>query len=247
MDGEELKETVKALGLQESRLCRKAATDHFGIYFVKVVIAISVCSSVSLFLLASVSTAQGTETKIVLCLGDSLTAGYGLDASQAYPALLQRRINAQAWNFEVINAGVSGDTTAGGLRRLEWVLKRRVDVLILALGANDGLRGLPLDLTQKNLDTILTRTKNRYPQVELVLAGMLIPPNWGQEYFNRFQAIYPALAKKHQAHLVPFLLEGVGGRPELNLPDGIHPTAEGHQIIAENVWRILKSVLEAAR
>lgn len=176
-----------------------------------------------------------------------MTAGYGLDPSQAYPALLQHKVDALGWNFKVVNAGLSGETTAGGLRRLDWFLKRRVDVLVLALGGNDALRGVPLDSTERNLDAILTRTKGRYPEARLIVAGMLVPPNWGKDYFTQFRALFPKLARKHQAWLVPFLLEGVGGNPELNFPDGIHPTAEGHKIVAENVWKVLRQVLERGR
>ena len=183
------------------------------------------------------------EPKVILCLGDSLTAGYGLDKSQAYPALLQEKIDHLGWKFQVINAGLSGETTAGGLRRLDWFLKRKIDVLILALGGNDALRGIALNSTEKNLDEIMTRAQTRYPGVKIVLSGMLIPPNWGTDYPNKFRAIFPELTKKHKAQLIPFLLEGVGGKPQLNFPDGIHPTAEGHQIVAENVWKVLKPIL----
>jgi acyl-CoA thioesterase I len=212
-------------------------------------VAISILGFLCLFCVAvgakSSQAVGSAETKLILCLGDSLTAGYGLDMSQAYPALLQRKIDTLGWNFKVINAGLSGETTAGGLRRLDWFLKRRIDVLILALGGNDALRGVSLDHTEKNLDAILTQTRSRYPDARLVVAGMLIPPNWGREYFTQFRALFPKLAKKHQARLIPFLLEGVGGRAELNFPDGIHPTAAGHQIVADNVWRILKPVLSS--
>ena len=186
-----------------------------------------------------------TESQIIVCLGDSLTAGYGLDQAQAYPALLQKNIDAQGWRFKVVNAGLSGETTAGGLRRLDWVLKQRIDVLIVALGGNDALRGIPLETTRQNLDQILTRARTKYPDVQLIIAGMLIPPNWGREYFNGFRGIFPQLAKKHHTGLIPFLLEGVGGRPELNFPDGIHPTAEGHRIVAANVWKVLEPVLKS--
>ena len=185
------------------------------------------------------------EPSVVVCLGDSLTAGYGLDQAQAYPALLQKSIDDLGWKFKVVNAGLSGETTAGGLRRLDWVLKRRIDVLILALGGNDALRGIPLETTRQNLDQILIRTRAKNPDVQLILAGMLIPPNWGREYFNGFRAIFPELAKKHQAGLIPFLLEGVGGKPNLNFPDGIHPTAEGHRVVAANVWKVLEPVLRS--
>jgi acyl-CoA thioesterase-1 len=187
--------------------------------------------------------AKRGEPKVILCLGDSLTAGYGLDKSQAYPALLQEKIDHLGWNFQVINAGLSGETTAGGLRRLDWFLKRKIDVLILALGGNDALRGIALDSTEKNLDEIMTRTQMKYSGVKIVLSGMLIPPNWGTDYPIKFRAIFPEIAKKHKAQLIPFLLEGVGGNPQLNFPDGIHPTAEGHQIVAENVWKVLKPIL----
>lgn len=185
--------------------------------------------------------------KVILCLGDSLTAGYGLDPLQAYPALLQKKIAWLGWNFKVVNAGVSGETTAGGLRRLDWVLKQRIDVLVLALGGNDALRGIPLETSRQNLSAILSRSKARYPGIQLVVAGMLIPPNWGREYFTRFRSLFPELARQHGAQLVPFLLEGVGGNPELNFPDGIHPTAVGHEIVAENVWKVLKPLLSTLR
>jgi acyl-CoA thioesterase-1 len=217
---------------------------YFGIQSMKLVISILCFFSVAVGAKSS-QPVSSTETKTILCLGDSLTAGHGLDASQAYPALLQKRIDALGWKFRVVNAGLSGETTAGGLRRLDWVLKQRVDVLILALGGNDALRGVPVDHTEKNLDAILARTKSRYPGARLVVAGMLIPPNWGREYFTQFQALFPKLAKRYQAQLIPFLLEGVGGRPELNFPDGIHPTAAGHQVLADNVWKILKPVLSS--
>jgi acyl-CoA thioesterase-1 len=217
---------------------------YFGIQSMKLVISILCFFSVAVGVTSS-QPVSSTETKMILCFGDSLTAGYGLDASQAYPALLQKRIDALGWKFKVVNAGLSGETTAGGLRRLDWVLKQRVDVLILALGGNDALRGVPVDHTEKNLDAILARTKSRYPDARLVVAGMLIPPNWGREYFTQFQALFPKLAKRYRAQLIPFLLEGVGGRPELNFPDGIHPTAAGHQVLADNVWKILKPVLSS--
>ncbi len=183
------------------------------------------------------------DPRVILCLGDSLTAGYGLDQSQAYPALLQQKIDRIGWNFQVLNAGLSGETSAGGVRRLEWFLKRKIDVLILALGGNDALRGIALESTEKNLDDLMTRTQAKYPGVKIIIAGMLIPPNWGPDYANKFRGIFPGLAKKHKAQLIPFLLEGVGGHPQLNFPDGIHPTAEGHLIVAENVWKVLKPLL----
>jgi len=189
------------------------------------------------------SSALAPERKNIVVLGDSLAAGYGIDPAQAYPALLQRKIDEAKWSFRVINAGVSGDTTAGGLRRLDWVLKRRVDVLLLELGANDGLRGASLGDIKANLQAIIDRTRKRYPQAKIIVAGMRMPPNLG-DYAEKFQKVFADVAMENESALVPFLLEGVGGRPELNQPDQIHPTAEGHRIVAENVWKVLRPTLE---
>ena len=186
-----------------------------------------------------------SERKSVAVLGDSLAAGYGVEPGQAYPALLQKKIDALGWNFTVVNAGVSGDTSADGLARMDWLLRRKIDVLILELGGNDGLRGLPVAATRTNLQAILERARQKYPTARLIVAGMQMPPNMGQEYDTAFQKIFPELAATNHAALVPFLLEGVGGRPELNQEDRIHPNAAGHEIVAENVWRILEPVLEA--
>lgn len=202
----------------------------------------------ALVLLPSTFHAQGTEPgaqpRSIVVLGDSLAAGYGLDLSEAFPALLQKKIGEARLNGSVINAGLSGDTTAGGLRRIDWVLKRRVDVLVLELGGNDGLRGIPAGVTRTNLQSIIDRTRQKYPDARVVIAGMQMPPNMGAEYTAAFEKIFPELAKANNAALVPFLLDGVGGRPELNLPDLIHPTAEGHKIVAENVWKALRPLLE---
>ena len=189
--------------------------------------------------------AAATAPKIVLFLGDSITAGYGIDPSQAFPALIQEKIDARGWNFKVVNAGQSGDTSAGGLSRMDWLLRNRVAVLVLELGANDGLRGLPVEVTKKNLQAIVDRTKERYPKAKVVVAGMRVPPNMGRDYGRQFQAMFPDLAKKNKAVIIPFLLEGVGGVRELNLPDAIHPTAKGHQIVAENMWKVLEPVLKS--
>ena len=180
----------------------------------------------------------------MVVLGDSLSAGLGVEPSQAFPALLQARVNAAGWNCAVVNAGISGDTSADGLARIDWLLKRRIDVLILELGANDGLRGLPVSATRTNLQAILDRTKQRYPQAQLIIAGMQMPPNMGAEYTAAFRNVFPGLAATNHAALIPFLLEGVAGRPELNQEDRIHPTAAGHQIVAGNVWKVLEPVLE---
>jgi len=186
----------------------------------------------------------GSEERVILFFGDSLTAGYGLDPSQAFPALIQEKINAKGWKFRAINAGLSGETTAGGLRRIDWVLQRPIDVFVLELGANDGLRGLPVEEAKKNLQAIIDRVRNKYPHVKIVLAGMRVPTNLGQAYTTQFLAMFSELAKANDTALIPFLLEGVGGRPELNLPDGIHPTPAGHKIVAENVWKVVEPVLE---
>lgn len=193
--------------------------------------------------------ADSSETKpslkTILFFGNSLTAGFGLDPSQAFPALIQQRIDSLKLPYQVINAGLSGETSAGGLRRIDWLLNRRIDVLVLELGANDGLRGIALEDTRRNLQEIISRTKKKNPQVRVVIAGMMVPPNLGVEYRQQFQRLFPQLAKQNGAALIPFLLEGVGGVPELNLPDGIHPTTAGHKKVTENVWRALRPMLLA--
>jgi len=206
-------------------------------------LAVAVTSSVASDS-SSVSGASAAATaKTVVILGDSLAAGYGLDRTEAFPALLQGKVNELGLRFQVVNAGVSGDTSAGGLRRLDWLLKRPVDVLVIELGGNDGLRGLSATALKQNLQSIVERTRAKYPGVKIVLAGMKMPSNFG-EYATQFERVYSELAKEQNVALVPFLLEGVGGQPALNLPDGIHPTAEGQKVLAENVWRVLKPVLE---
>jgi len=190
-------------------------------------------------------TAAAPAPKIVLVLGDSIAAGYGIDPSEAFPARLQEKIDAQGWNFKVVNAGQSGDTSAGGLSRLDWLLKNRVDVLVLELGANDGLRGVPAEVTKKNLQAIIDRTKAKYPKAKIVVAGMKVPPNMGSDYGRRFESIFSEVAKKNNAALVPFILENVGGVEKLNLADGIHPTAKGHEMAAENVWKVLAPILRS--
>ena len=189
------------------------------------------------------SSAAAPAPKTILFLGDSITAGYGIDPSEAFPARIQQRIDARGWPFKVINAGQSGDTSAGGLSRLDWLLRNRIDILVLELGANDGLRGLPLENTRKNLQAIIDRTRERYPRVKIVIAGMKLPPNWGGDYGRRFESMFVDLAKKNKAALVPFVLEGVGGVRDLNLADAIHPTAKGHEIVAANVWKVLEPIM----
>ncbi len=179
----------------------------------------------------------------ILFLGDSLTAGLGVAETEAYPALIEQKLKEKNLPFSVINAGISGDTTAGGLARLDWVLQKKIDVLVLALGANDGLRGLPVAQTKANLQAIVERVKAKNPGVKIVISGMQIPPNMGGEYGASFRAIFTELARANQAALVPFLLEGVGGNDGLNQADRIHPTAAGHRVLAENVWRVLEPLL----
>ena len=195
-------------------------------------------------LLAADSPAPASERKTIVFLGDSLAAGYGLDPSEAFPALIQNKIDDAHWNFTVVNAGVSGDTSAGGLRRMDWLLKRKIDLLVIELGGNDGLRGIDVAATRTNLQAVIDRARQKYPQIQIVVAGMQMPPNMGDDYTRAFRAIFPDLAKSNGAALIPFLLEGVGGHPELNQPDHIHPTAEGDKIVAENVWKILRPILE---
>jgi acyl-CoA thioesterase I len=183
------------------------------------------------------------KKKSIVFFGNSLTAGYGLSPSEAFPALIQNKIDSLNLPYKVINAGVSGETSSGGNSRIDWILRQPLDVFILELGANDGLRGIPIPETKKNLQSIIDKVKAKNPGAILVLAGMQIPPNMGQQYATEFRNIYSELASKNKMTLIPFLLEGVGGELKLNQRDGIHPTAEGHRIVAENVWRELKNVL----
>ncbi len=182
----------------------------------------------------------------IVILGDSITAGYGLDPSQAYPALLQEKITAAGLPYTVVNAGVSGDTTAGGLRRLDWTLSRPTAVLIVALGGNDGLRGISPKQTEENLTGILQRARAKFPAIRVIIAGMEMPANMGPDFVTQFRAVFPRVAEVGSAALVPFLLEGVGGIAALNQPDLIHPTADGQKRIAANVWPVLRKALEAA-
>jgi acyl-CoA thioesterase-1 len=184
-----------------------------------------------------------SPVKNIVFFGNSLTAGYGLDLSEAYPALIQAKIDSLNLPYKVINAGLSGETTAGGNSRIDWILKQPVHVFVLELGGNDGLRGIPLEETEKNLQQIINKVKEKYPDVKLMLTGMRVPPNMGKPYSENFHKIFGDLAKSNKIAFLPFLLEGVGGNPELNQSDGIHPTAEGQKIVAENVWAVLKYLL----
>lgn len=199
------------------------------------------CLAAVLLLFAQAGWAA-SEAKTIAVLGDSLAAGYGLDPNESYPALLRAKIKEAGWAFSLVNAGVSGDTSAGGLRRLDWVLKRKVDVLMIELGGNDGLRGLPVASLRTNLQAIIDRAKEKYPGIGILLVGMKMPPNLGA-YAEEFNRVFPELARRNKAAFVPFLLEGVGGRADLNQPDLIHPTAQGQKILAENVWKVLRPLL----
>ena len=187
---------------------------------------------------------SSSTDKTVLFFGDSLTAGYGLDdPSQAFPGVVQNKINEAKLHYKVVNAGVSGETSAGGKARIAWILKQKVDVFVLELGANDGLRGIAVTETMQNLQAIVDAVKAKYPNAKLVLLGMQIPPNMGGKYAYSFKAIFPGLAAKNNMTFMPFLLKDVGGVPSLNQKDGIHPTAEGAKIVGNNVWQVLEEVL----
>jgi len=207
---------------------------------------LAIALGVSLFLSGGgLPDARAAETpgKSLVFLGDSLTAGFGVQPTEAFPALVAEKIRVAGLPFEVQNAGLSGDTSAGGLRRIDWLLQRPIDVLVIELGANDGLRGLDLKSMKANLQAIIDKAKAKNSSVKIVLAGMQVPPNLGPEYAAGFQRVYAELARDNNAALVPFLLEGVGGQRELNQADLIHPNAAGHRIIADLVWRTLEPIL----
>jgi len=187
-----------------------------------------------------------SQRPTVLFLGTSLTAGHGIDPEQAYPALIQQKIDSAGLDYRVVNAGLSGETSAGALRRADWLFQQPVSVLVLETGANDGLRGLPTDSLRANIQGILDRAERLRPPPRLVLVGMRVPPNYGRAYSQQFESIYPQLARSNGAVLVPFLLEGVGGVRALNQPDGVHPTAEGQRKMAATVWGVLEPVLRKA-
>lgn len=188
-------------------------------------------------------TGYGQDQKHILFFGDSITAGYGLDTEQAFPALIQNRIDSLGLNYRVQNAGLSGETSAGGVRRVDWILQQPADIFVLELGANDGLRGIDPDVTKQNLQQIIDKVLAHDPNITIVLAGMEAPPNMGSEYTNRFRAIFRELAEENSVVFLPFILEDVAGIPELNQPDGIHPTAEGHRMVADYIWEEIKPIL----
>jgi acyl-CoA thioesterase I len=196
---------------------------------------------------ATPTPAPSSDAPVVLFLGTSLTAGLGLDPAQAYPALVEARIRAAGLPHRVVNAGVSGETAAAARRRLDWLLRQRVDVLVIETGANDGLRGQDPDATRADIQALVARAREARPAPRILLVGMQAPPNLGRPYAERFRAIYPALAQENDVALVPFLLDGVAGVARLNQPDGVHPTAEGHERLAENVWKVLGPMLAERR
>ncbi|WP_432670905.1 arylesterase [Flavobacterium sp. SM2513] len=184
-------------------------------------------------------------SKKIIFFGDSLTAGYGLeDVDDAFPSLIQDKIDALHLDYSIVNSGVSGETTSGGKNRINWVLNEEPSIFILELGANDGLRGVPLQQTKQNLQDIIDAVQEKYPSTKIILAGMQLPPNMGQSYTTEFNNLFPSLAKENGLPLIPFLLENVGGIASLNQSDGIHPTKEGHEILATNVWKVLEPVLK---
>lgn len=183
------------------------------------------------------------ESKTLVFFGDSITAGYGVDPDEAYPALIQQKIDESGRSWRVVNAGLSGETTAGGLRRLDWILRQPVDMIVIELGGNDGLRGIAPESSRANLQAMIDRIRTQFPSVVIVLAGMQVPPNLGPDYTRRFAAMYPELVRHNLVTLIPFLLEGVGGVSNLNQADGIHPNAAGHCLVAETVWGVIKDLL----
>ncbi len=188
--------------------------------------------------------ASSAKKRPILFYGNSLTAGYGVEPAQAFPALVGAKVDSAGLNYTVVNAGLSGETTAGGKSRISWVLRQPVAVFVLELGGNDGLRGIPLSATRQNLQAIIDTVRRKSPQATIVLAGMQIPPNMGTSYTKEFRELYQQIAEKNKAILIPFLLEGVGGIPKLNQRDGIHPTPEGHKIVANTVWKVLRPILK---
>lgn len=187
--------------------------------------------------------APEATTKTIVFFGNSLSAAYGIDPQQGFVALIQKKIDSLGLGYKVVNAGLSGETTSGGKERLGWILEQQVDVFVLELGGNDGLRGIDPELSYQNLQNMIDQVKTKYPNAKIVLAGMEAPPNMGAEFTQAFRKMYPKLAKENDVSLIPFILQDVGGIEELNQPDGIHPNVEGNKIVAETVWNTLKEVL----
>tara|TARA_R110002072_G_scaffold26009_1_gene86595 strand:- start:12563 stop:13177 length:615 start_codon:yes stop_codon:yes gene_type:complete len=198
----------------------------------------------SVFLIGALFSVKAQEKKTILFFGDSIVAGYGIEPQQAFPALIQDKIDSLGLNYEVINGGLSGETSAGGLRRIDWVLQRNIDVMILELGGNDGLRGIDLSSTKENLQQIIDKALVKNPDMEIIIAGMQVPPNLGTDYAKEFQEMYPELAEKNDLKLIPLILDKVGGRDEYMQPDQIHPNVKGHKVVAETVWDVLYPILK---
>ncbi|XOV92776.1 MAG: arylesterase [Bacteroidota bacterium] len=189
------------------------------------------------------SVVEKTNDKIIMVFGNSITAGYGVSSDQAFPAVVQEIIDSLDYPYKVVNAGLSGETSAGGLNRIEWVLRTVPDIFILELGGNDGLRGLKLSETKKNLAEIVKKVRDKNPEVKIIIAGMEVPPNLGQDYTAEFRNLFKELAEENDVLLIPFLLINVGGEEDLNQSDGIHPNEEGHKLVAQTVWEYLKPLL----
>lgn len=198
---------------------------------------------VFVFLLPAVMNGQASAERI-LFFGDSITAGYGVGEDQAFPAFIQQKIDSLDWNYKAVNGGSSGETSAGGLRRIDWVLQQPVSVFVLELGGNDGLRGIDLDATKDNLQNIIEKVESKYPDAKIIITGMQVPPNLGPEYTQQFKEMYPELAEENDTKLIPYFLDDLGGDSELMQSDGIHPTEEGHKLLAEKVWEVLKPMLQ---
>lgn len=199
------------------------------------------------FLALPLTGSAQAESGKILIFGDSITAGYGVGTSDAFPALIQQKIDSLGWDFKVVNGGLSGETSAGGLRRIDWLLRQDFQVFVLELGGNDGLRGIDLKSTKENLQAIIDKVRAKRPETRILLAGMQVPPNLGPDYTREFRQMYPELAQKNEITLIPFLLEGVGGREQLMQSDGIHPNVRGHKKVAEIVWEELKPILQQLR
>jgi acyl-CoA thioesterase-1 len=202
-------------------------------------------AGLALFIMTMANAAE-PERKTIVVVGDSIAAGHGIDLEAAFPNLLQERINAKKLPYTVVNAGVSGDTTAGGVRRMPWLLRRPMDVLVLELGGNDGLRGITPKETKANLEKMIDLAREKNPAVQIIIAGMQMPQNMGEDYTREYREVFPTVAKEKSTKFIPFLLEGVGGKADLNLPDRIHPNPEGHKIIADTVWAVLEPLLSPA-
>ncbi|WP_445666200.1 arylesterase [Fodinibius sp. AD559] len=201
---------------------------------------------VFIFLLPILLFGQESPQRI-LFFGDSITAGYGVGEENAFPAFIQQKIDSVGWNFKAVNGGSSGETSAGGLSRIDWMLRQPVSVFVLELGGNDGLRGIDLDATKQNLQKIIDKVEAKYPDASIVITGMQVPPNLGPDYTSEFKEIYPELADKNNAKLIPYFLDELGGDSKLMQSDGIHPTEAGHRLLAKKTWKVLKPILESKR